>query len=100
MSDPERFGDVGTRLLVENARVKIWEMLLEPGEASDLHRHTMDYVLCIVEGDSIDAEPPGKPSFRIPVRPGQFFYVNRGSTERAVNRSSLRFRELITELKD
>jgi hypothetical protein len=30
-----RLGDVATKLLFENDSVKVWEMRLEPGEASD-----------------------------------------------------------------
>ena len=30
--DPQPLGDVATKLLFENERVKIWEMRLEPGE--------------------------------------------------------------------
>lgn len=96
----ESLGNVGTRLLLENDRVRIWEMTLEPGEASDLHRHELDYVLCIVEGESIDADAPGAEPYRIPVKRGDHFYVERGGMERAVNRSTVRFREIIVELKD
>jgi quercetin dioxygenase-like cupin family protein len=93
-------GDVATRLLLENERVKVWEMALEPGESSALHRHTMDYVLYILEGTTIDADRPDGTSARYPVHPGQLIYVPRGGTERAVNRSATRFRELLIELKD
>src|SRR5262245_15041846 len=37
MSEP--LGDVATRVLFENAWVKVWEMTLAPGEISALHRH-------------------------------------------------------------
>ena len=93
-------GNVATRLLLENERVKVWEMRLEPGESSDLHRHTLDYLLYILEGTSIDADRPDGESSRFPVEPGQLFFVPRGGTERAVNRSGTRFRELLVELKD
>ena len=96
----EPLGDVATKLLFENERVKIWEMLLEPGESSDLHRHGLDYVLCILEGTSIDADRPDGTSQRFPVEPGQVVFVPRGGTERAVNRSGTRFREILVELKD
>jgi mannose-6-phosphate isomerase-like protein (cupin superfamily) len=92
-------GDVATRLLFENERVKVWEMLLEPGESSARHEHTRDYLLCIVEGESVDADVDGG-SVRIPVEPGTVLYVGRGSVETAVNRSSRRFREILIELKD
>ena len=35
-------GDVGTAVLFENERIKVWEMDLQPGEESDLHRHDRD----------------------------------------------------------
>jgi len=100
MTEADELGNVATRLLLENDRVKVWEMVLAPGESSDLHRHTMDYVLCILEGTSIDADRPGGESLGFPVHPGQVIFVERGGTERAVNRSTMRFRELIVELKD
>jgi hypothetical protein len=99
-NEAKALGNVGTRLVLENERVKVWEMLLEPGESSDLHQHTLDYCLCIVEGSSVDADPPNKPTFHAEVKPGEVFYVQRGGTERAVNRSGERFREIIIELKD
>ncbi|MDQ3253659.1 MAG: hypothetical protein M3R15_07090, partial [Acidobacteriota bacterium] len=33
-------GAVGTKLLFENARVKVWEFALEPGELIPMHTHT------------------------------------------------------------
>jgi mannose-6-phosphate isomerase-like protein (cupin superfamily) len=100
MTQAPELGNVATRLLFENERVKVWEMRLEPGESSDLHRHGLDYVLCILEGTSIDADRPDGTSDSFPVKPGQAVFVPRGGTERAVNRSATRFREILIELKD
>ncbi len=100
MDDTAELGNVATRLLFENERVKVWEMDLEPGAGSDLHRHGLDYLLYILEGTSIDADRPDGSSTSFPVRPGQLVWVPRGGTERAVNRGSTRFRELLVELKD
>ena len=100
MDDTPRYGNVATRLLLENERVKVWEMLLEPGESSDLHRHTLDYLLYVLEGTSIDADRPDGESLHFSVAPGDLFWVERGGTERAVNRSGVRFREVLVELKD
>ena len=36
---------VGTSVLFENDRVRVWEMTLEPGETCDLHRHRHDYLM-------------------------------------------------------
>jgi quercetin dioxygenase-like cupin family protein len=100
MTETAELGNVATRLLFENERVKVWEMHLEPGESSDLHRHGLDYLLYILEGSSIDADRPDGSSQSYPVRPGQLVYIPRGGIERAVNRSATRFRELLVELKD
>jgi quercetin dioxygenase-like cupin family protein len=92
-------GDVATRLIFENERVKVWEMLLEPGEASDRHTHTMDYLLCILEGESVDADRDDGTSFHLPVQTGDVFYIPSGATETATNRSDKRYREILIELK-
>jgi hypothetical protein len=94
-----KLGDVANKFLFENDRVKVWEMLLEPGESSDYHEHTLPYVLCILEGDKIDADFENGKSISIPVQPGRVFYVKPGNRETAVNRSSTRFREILIELK-
>lgn len=40
--DPEH--QVGTKLLFENDRVRVWEMTLRPGEESAHHVHESDYL--------------------------------------------------------
>ena len=44
MNEKRQWGDVGTELLFENNSVKIWDLSLEPGQSSDWHHHTLDYV--------------------------------------------------------
>lgn len=36
-------GNVGSRLLSEDDRVRVWEIRLEPGERWHVHRHVLDY---------------------------------------------------------
>lgn len=36
-------GNVGSRLLSENNRVRVWEIRLAPGERFHAHRHVLDY---------------------------------------------------------
>lgn len=96
-------GPIADRVLLENDRVRIWEMHLEPGQASALHRHDLDYMLIIVAGDRI-AGVPGPGCTRTPrearVTPGQVYYLKRGETEWAVNRGTHPYREILVELKD
>ena len=36
-------GCVGTRLISETERVRVWEIRLKPGERISFHRHVLDY---------------------------------------------------------
>lgn len=98
--EKQELGQIADHVIFENERVRIWEMSLEPGEASDFHEHTLDYLLCIIEGESIDADFDGGQTIQIPVQPGTTIFVPKGNREVAVNRSSVHYREILIELKE
>jgi hypothetical protein len=80
MSQERTLGDVASRVLLENERVRIWLMDLAPGESSDVHEHTLDYI----EAD---------------VFPGNAIYVEKGGIETAKNVGQQRYHEILIELK-
>lgn len=41
--------DLGTALWFENDRIRVWEVLLEPGERGPFHSHTTNYFWTVVE---------------------------------------------------
>jgi hypothetical protein len=99
-------GGVGTKVLFENDRVRVWEMTLAPGERSAVHRHDLDYLLVFFAGDKIRVEPEPDSAgpysdalvFDVPI--GRAFYVERGGIETAINAGTEPYRELLIELKD
>ena len=100
-------GDVGTKVLFENERVKVWELALEPGETTDVHEHTNDYLLIQLEGDKIAGifeedthgeYPPG--TVEGDVAYGNVFYTQKGGVETAKNTGNKPYREILVELKD
>jgi len=104
---PERdLGDVGSRVLFENERVRVWEMRLAPGERSAVHRHELDYLLVFLAGDRIRVEPepdtagPYTDQLEFDVPIGHTVFVKRGGVETAVNAGSEQYREILIELKD
>ncbi len=111
-TDDRAFGDIATRLLFENDRVRVWEMELEPGQRSALHRHELDYVMIQLSGDRVRAEfePDSADAFggsslpggvlEAPVTPGLVVWGSRGGIETAVNPGQETFREIVVELKD
>ena len=99
-------GNVGSRVLFENERVRVWEMKLAPGERSDVHRHDLDYLLVFLAGDRIRVEPepdtqgPYTDELEFDVPVGHTVFVERGGVETAVNAGSEHYREILIELKD
>jgi hypothetical protein len=57
MTEPST--NVGTELLFENSRVRVWQMALEPGEASELHRHEHDYLFVHLTPTKLLSRTPG-----------------------------------------
>ena len=99
-------GEVGTRLLFENDRVKTWELRLAPGEESAAHRHELDHLLIQLSGDRVavipepDTEGPYREYLEAEVIPGMTVFVRRGGVETARNVGGEPYREIIIELKD
>ncbi len=108
MAETREFGDIASKLLMENDRVRIWEMRLQPGERSPLHRHEHDYVMIQIAGDRMaaDFEPdsggPWRGLGRVEgeIVPGNFIYAERGGVETAVNIGVQPFYEIVVELKE
>jgi len=45
--------DVGTRKVFENEDVILWEFFLEPGDKTQVHAHTRDYVFYVTAGSTL-----------------------------------------------
>ena len=107
IADRAEIGPIGDRVLYEDLHLRVWEMVLEPGERSPLHHHDHDYVVVVVEGDHVTVEPAegnadtpdsGPKSAR--VAPGQSVFLRKGATEVAINSGVLRYRDIQIELLD
>src|SRR5262245_37344172 len=52
---------VGTRLMFENERVRVWDLALEPGESFAEHIHRLDYFYIVESGGLIRFADPDQP---------------------------------------
>jgi hypothetical protein len=55
MSEPnslEASDRVGSKLLFENDRVRVWDFVMQPGERSSFHSHKNDYLFIYVTPDN------------------------------------------------
>jgi quercetin dioxygenase-like cupin family protein len=95
VSEPDvELGPVGQRLLMENEKVRVWQITLAPGESQQWHQHEHPYlviaiegamnIVTVIDGKQIDApEPTGSVVYREPgpvhmlTNVGETTYVSR-----------------------
>lgn len=77
---PEVTTNVGTDVLFENDRLRVWRMALAPGESSDLHVHQHDHVFVYANPSVMSATIPSEGSnVRQPSDEGFVYYREVGS---------------------
>lgn len=94
---------VGTKLLFENDRVRVWDLRLEPGQSTGLHRHTNDYLYVVIGDGTLQAlDADGNPK-RLPelMHDGEvrFRTIDGQDVHEAVNVGDTPWRNVIVELK-
>ena len=106
MSAARELGAVGTRIIFENDRVRVWKVRLAPGEQGPVHRHDLNHLLVQVAGDRIavvpepDSQGPFRDYLEADVVPGAVVHVTRGGVESARNVGAQPYLEIVVELKD
>src|SRR5215469_15383402 len=61
MNETEATTAVGSSVLFENERIRVWEMVLAPGETCATHRHLHDHLLLYAEPATIQSQVEGRP---------------------------------------
>jgi len=91
--------DVGTRLIFENERVRVWEFTLEPGEAIEGHRHDLDYFFYPIQGGTLEVTR-ATGVVQATLEAGKVYFRHKGDTHAARNIGGDRYHEVLVELKD
>jgi beta-alanine degradation protein BauB len=90
--------EVGTKLVFENERVKVWEFTLEPGQKIDAHPHERDYFFYVIEGGTLEVTRESGVT-QATLESGKVYYRKGGDTHAAKNISATRYHEVLVELK-
>jgi beta-alanine degradation protein BauB len=97
---------VGTRLMFENERVRVWDLALAPGESLEKHIHRTDYFFIVESGGLIRFADPDDPddSFDLQFEDDQVTFVpveGEGKIDnRLTNIGTKRHRNYVIEIKD
>jgi hypothetical protein len=67
--------NLGTRILVENDRVRIWEHRVPPGDTGPMHLHRRPYFSVVVQGSNGDTlDPDGNVLEHFALTPGSVLW--------------------------
>ena len=92
---------IGTELLFENDRIRVWQMVLQPGEESPHHRHEADYVFIYTTPSRMTAfledQPPSTSEFDDGYV--QYTAVGPGTTHHIRNDAAIEHRQILVEFK-
>jgi quercetin dioxygenase-like cupin family protein len=102
LQDGEVSAEVGTRLLFENDRVRVWDLQLSPGESTGFHCHTTDFLYVVIgDGTLQTVLPDGNVEPPRTMRDGdvRFRDVADKAVHEAVNVGSGPWRNIVVELK-
>ena len=95
----EPLGEIASTVLFENDRVKIWNLIVEPGESSDWHLHGRDYVTIVVEGGGLTVEFDDGTKESSPSEIGTWRYHGEHKAHRVINNGDTRYKNVLVELK-
>ena len=92
-------GDVGTQLLWEDDHARTWDLVLEPGQSSDWHRHTMPYVFTVTRAGRLKTEYEDGSVSISDLALGQVVRGQHGSVHRVTNVGDALYSNSIVEIK-
>ena len=90
-------GDVYKKVM-ENERVRVFDVRFKPGQKAMMHRHP-DHIVYVLADYTLDLSLPDGSRQEIPLKEGQSFWMNAGP-HAAVNIGNTEGHALVIELKD
>ena len=91
---------IGTELIYEDERIRVWRIELAPGAVADFHTHELDYTTVVVDGDVVERPNEDGTTDRITVQPGQLMRWYDGTQRHGLKNGGTKpFRNVIVEVK-
>ncbi|MCL5117009.1 MAG: cupin domain-containing protein [Firmicutes bacterium] len=90
---------VDHRLIMENDLVRVWDVLLYPGEALKMNQYDLPSLVVVVEGDRTELVRPNGSSEALNEPPGSFRYHEAGEAYALKNVGRTKYWSRILEMK-
>ena len=93
---------VGTELLFENDRVRVWDLRLAPGERAGFHRHSHDYFFVVIGGGRLKSvRGDGSDWYETEMKDGEVHFreIAHQDVHDAINVGDEVWRNIVVELK-
>lgn len=85
-------------LKFENARTRVFDVIVEPGDETLFHTHSNDYVFVMIGDAALKAEVMGSPQVDMLMKNGEVRYTKSTVTHRVKNVGSADFRNITIEI--
>ena len=99
MTQDRELGPVGTRVVFENDRVRVWDMRVAPRGKKPWHHHTMDYVIISVTGGKAEIETVQGHSHIANDKAGGVIWRDAGEKHELRNLTDEPYQNILVELK-
>jgi quercetin dioxygenase-like cupin family protein len=93
---------VGTELLFENDRVRVWDLRLAPGDRAGFHRHSHDYFFVVIGGGKLKSvRGDGSDWYETEMADGEVHFreIESEDVHDAINVGEKAWRNIVVELK-
>ncbi len=91
--------EVGTTFMFENQSVKVWHLELDAGQATDWHKHELDYLYIVTDPGKVRTEYLDGTFEEIEDKRGDTVMRKRDDGHRLVNIGQTRYTNVVVELK-
>ena len=97
-ADPAKMASDVYKLVLENERVRVFDVGFKPGQKAEMHGHP-DHVIYVLADYTLKLTLPDGSSQVVPLKAGQAIFMQAGA-HAAVNIGQTEGRALVVELKE
>jgi quercetin dioxygenase-like cupin family protein len=97
-ADPTLVASDVYKLILENARVRVFDVRFKPGQKAEMHGHP-DHVIYVLSDYTLNLMLPDGSSQQVPLTAGQTLFMGAGP-HAAVNIGKTEGHALVVELKE